>query len=795
MEAPKPRSSAFAAVVHEHHAAVYRSALRVVRRPEDAEDVVQQVFARVFERFDELERAEDPRRVLCWMATRKGLELLRGARRRARHERSYARERSATAVVSETRETHGDEQRAALEQLDRLPDEVRLPLVLRFQEQMTFAAVGEALECSESTAHDRVTRGLAQLRRALVGSGVAVTAAGLSATLAAAEPVAVPQSLEGKLLALEGAGALTSGAGIGHAVIALVLAVVVGGAGAWWWFDDRGAVDPGAVVAADAGAGDGAGESTAPPAPELARVAVPRLAPAAPGSSPAGQDPVPHGVVTGYVHDASGDALAGVRVVAESSERRPGLKRARFIREVETEANGSFRLELPAVTATGQEYTLRFTRDGLETQRREVTVVAGRDAPFQRVAMGAASGRANAVTLAVVDEAGQPLPGVAVELYAANTHPSVIGNWRVDSRGETGAAGRVELRWEKAGGVLAWVNGRRVGREAVLVSCELGAGPVAEQRIVLQPARRITGTVRMLAGQRPEHMAVGARDEKTGVTIRARVAADGSFAFDGLGEGPYAISGSAVRFSSFTVRGVRGGTSDLAIEMKPWDDPTDRGHHLAEVHGSVVDARTEEPMVVGPWNVEAVWVRPGTTAEEVLGDLVCESPVQRGIMFKPEPSSQFHCGGLKAGSWLVVGKQRDYAVSWAGPFELADDQLIRDVRLEMRRGGTIRGTVTDPRGRPVGGAVVFVVPPGELGDTKVERQDETVAGSEGRDTSYLHRQVRSDAGGRYQLEHMSSELPLRVVAVHPGWQPVILDPTVLREGETSAVKLSFRVPR
>ena len=46
-------------------------------------------------------------------------------------------DKSATTAVC-----MDDEPRAALEQLDRLPDELRVPLVLRFQEGMTFAVDG-----------------------------------------------------------------------------------------------------------------------------------------------------------------------------------------------------------------------------------------------------------------------------------------------------------------------------------------------------------------------------------------------------------------------------------------------------------------------------------------------------------------------------------------------------------------------------------------------------------------------------------------------------------------------------
>src|SRR5690606_12784635 len=110
-----------------------------------------------------------------------------------------------------------------------LPDELRLPLVLRYQDGLTYAAVGSALSISESTAHERVRHALQRLRAALGRAGFAVAPAGLPDLVAAAEPPTAPAGLEARLLsaASHGAAGATAGAtalaGVGARVVVATL--------------------------------------------------------------------------------------------------------------------------------------------------------------------------------------------------------------------------------------------------------------------------------------------------------------------------------------------------------------------------------------------------------------------------------------------------------------------------------------------------------------------------------------------------------------------------------------------
>src|SRR5262249_13194101 len=148
------------------------------------------------------------RATLRWLATRLALNRLRTLRRRERHERRGAvpdAPRDPVYVAADA-----DEQAAIAAALRALPDELRLPLVLRFQAGRTIAELGKCLSVAPSTVHERVQRGLDRLRHALARAGCAIAPARLPEMLEAAMPAPVPVTLVRSLLALTPAAASLS---------------------------------------------------------------------------------------------------------------------------------------------------------------------------------------------------------------------------------------------------------------------------------------------------------------------------------------------------------------------------------------------------------------------------------------------------------------------------------------------------------------------------------------------------------------------------------------------------------
>src|SRR5947207_13748531 len=72
--------SAFDALVGRYHAAVFRQALRRVRRPEDAEEVAQNVFVKAYVGLPRLQRTADFEHWLRVITARESITWLRRAR-------------------------------------------------------------------------------------------------------------------------------------------------------------------------------------------------------------------------------------------------------------------------------------------------------------------------------------------------------------------------------------------------------------------------------------------------------------------------------------------------------------------------------------------------------------------------------------------------------------------------------------------------------------------------------------------------------------------------------------------
>src|SRR5262245_65519410 len=99
-------SSAFDAAVRRHHAAVFRTARRVVRGDADAGDVTQQVFLAAWRGTASLGGDDgEVQRRLCWLCSRLALNSLRADRRRRHRELETAMNPTAASRAMSADET------------------------------------------------------------------------------------------------------------------------------------------------------------------------------------------------------------------------------------------------------------------------------------------------------------------------------------------------------------------------------------------------------------------------------------------------------------------------------------------------------------------------------------------------------------------------------------------------------------------------------------------------------------------------------------------------------------------
>jgi RNA polymerase sigma factor (sigma-70 family) len=172
--------SALLAIVLRHGTMVYHVCRRVLRHPQDTEDAFQATFLVLAQKLHALRQHSS---LAAWLH---GVALRVSRKARAR---AMARQRwEAGAAVPEAvppDDLTWSEVRAALdEELSRLPDRWRLPLVLCYLEGQTQDEAAEQLGWSKSTFRRRLEQARAALGSRLKGRGIAWSAV-LPAALAA----------------------------------------------------------------------------------------------------------------------------------------------------------------------------------------------------------------------------------------------------------------------------------------------------------------------------------------------------------------------------------------------------------------------------------------------------------------------------------------------------------------------------------------------------------------------------------------------------------------------------------
>ena len=169
----------FEAFVREYQDMVFATAVRLLGREADAEDVAQTVFMRAFERFDALVSSPAAAGWLKTVATNLCLNHL--SRYRARWQ-FFSDMESATdttplsarvaLMASAPEELERLERQERLEHaLRRLPDHQRVPLVLFHFEELSYQAIAETLGVSMAKVKTDIHRGREALKQELTARG------------------------------------------------------------------------------------------------------------------------------------------------------------------------------------------------------------------------------------------------------------------------------------------------------------------------------------------------------------------------------------------------------------------------------------------------------------------------------------------------------------------------------------------------------------------------------------------------------------------------------------------------
>ncbi|MEM1117762.1 MAG: sigma-70 family RNA polymerase sigma factor [Bacteroidota bacterium] len=159
--------SAFEALFRALHAPLVRFARTYTPRPEAADDVVQEAFARLWERRDRLDPERSVRALLFQAVRNRALNASRDRRTREDLLQQHA-EAPASGPLLPDDLAHGETLGAHLRRcLDALPDRQREALTLTRLDGLSHAEAADIMGCAARTVNNHIVRGLHTLRERL----------------------------------------------------------------------------------------------------------------------------------------------------------------------------------------------------------------------------------------------------------------------------------------------------------------------------------------------------------------------------------------------------------------------------------------------------------------------------------------------------------------------------------------------------------------------------------------------------------------------------------------------------
>ncbi len=156
---------AFERAFRAYHPSLCQFAYRYVRSREVAEELVHDVFAKLWESRRRLEVRDSLKSYLYSAVRNHAISHLRHALVERRWREGEVQREAPHDLNDADRVLESEELVAAVQRvLESLPERCRLALTLRWQRQMSYAEVAEAMGISVKTVEIYVSRGLAALR-------------------------------------------------------------------------------------------------------------------------------------------------------------------------------------------------------------------------------------------------------------------------------------------------------------------------------------------------------------------------------------------------------------------------------------------------------------------------------------------------------------------------------------------------------------------------------------------------------------------------------------------------------
>lgn len=155
-------SEAFRLLVERYFRAAYSSAYAVLGNSSDAEEMAQETFVQVYAK---LELLREPGALASWVwriARDCALKHLRKHKRMIRM--PEVPELGGRADSADAAMLAGEENAALREALEKIPDEMRSALLMKFWEELDYDQMAERTGLTSAALYQRVCRGLKQLK-------------------------------------------------------------------------------------------------------------------------------------------------------------------------------------------------------------------------------------------------------------------------------------------------------------------------------------------------------------------------------------------------------------------------------------------------------------------------------------------------------------------------------------------------------------------------------------------------------------------------------------------------------
>lgn len=168
---------AYRELIQRYQRQVYSVALRMLRRHEDAEDLVQETFVRMFKALD---RYDPERPFPAWLftiASRLCIDHLRRRKVRpisltqhdAEENEEWTLEVEDPGLKPDETAVHHEEEGRTQDLIDSLPEHYRIVVIMRHQQDLSYEEIAEALHLPLGTVKARIHRARALLKDRIEG--------------------------------------------------------------------------------------------------------------------------------------------------------------------------------------------------------------------------------------------------------------------------------------------------------------------------------------------------------------------------------------------------------------------------------------------------------------------------------------------------------------------------------------------------------------------------------------------------------------------------------------------------